>query len=127
MIKSNFAAANRGIGAEHPQHHTRCSKCPLSDKQDRLLTSKEAASRLNISEKTLRKDRSTGHLGIPYVSFGGVIRYSTASMDAWIYDHMIYADQLSRRGRPPKLVVVAREFEDKERVAQVLGKSKRSR
>lgn len=70
-----------------------------------LLTSQGAAEYLKISEKTLRKDRSLKHLGIPYVRIGSRIRYDVDAVRAWVDHRMIYT---RRRGRPPKAIVMAR-------------------
>lgn len=70
-----------------------------------LLTPQAAAEYLKISEKTLRKDRSLNHLGIPYVRIGSRIRYDVDAVRAWV-DHRMVCTR--RRGRPPKAIAIAR-------------------
>lgn len=47
-----------------------------------LLTEREAAERLSICERTLRKERQAGRL--PYIKFGRAIRYAPADLEAFI-------------------------------------------
>lgn len=53
-----------------------------------IMTPKEAAEYLKISEVTLRKSRSTGKLfnypTPPYRKFGVLVRYRKPDLDAWI-------------------------------------------
>jgi predicted DNA-binding transcriptional regulator AlpA len=48
-----------------------------------LLTSKQAALRLNLSESWLAKRRVNGD-GPPYVKLGGAVRYAEASLQQWM-------------------------------------------
>jgi excisionase family DNA binding protein len=53
-----------------------------------LLTTKEAADALKISERTLRSSRSSGVLmGVttpPFVKFGTAVRYKESELSQWI-------------------------------------------
>jgi excisionase family DNA binding protein len=51
---------------------------------DRLLTSKEAADLLQISEQTLRVWRSTKRYMIPSIQVGRCVRYRRTDLIAWI-------------------------------------------
>jgi predicted DNA-binding transcriptional regulator AlpA len=48
-----------------------------------MLTSKETARRLNLSESWLAKRRLAGD-GPPYVKLGGAVRYAEASLQQWM-------------------------------------------
>ncbi|MGC2853841.1 helix-turn-helix domain-containing protein [Novispirillum sp. DQ9] len=48
-----------------------------------LLTPKEVASILRVSEKTLKNWRSL-RLGPPFIKVGGVVRYRRRSVDRWL-------------------------------------------
>jgi excisionase family DNA binding protein len=48
-----------------------------------LLTEREAASVLAVSQRTLQKWRLTGD-GPPYAKVGRLVRYSTADLDAYV-------------------------------------------
>ena len=48
-----------------------------------LLTPKQAALRLNLSESWLAKRRVNGD-GPPYVKLGGAVRYAEASLQQWM-------------------------------------------
>jgi predicted DNA-binding transcriptional regulator AlpA len=75
-----------------------------------LVTTKEMAKLLGISEKTLRNDRSRKHLGIPYIKLGTkIVRYSPVHAQHWVEAKIVRPEQRPRRGRPPKVVQVARE------------------
>ena len=50
---------------------------------DRLLTSKEAAERLNVSGSWLAKSRMRGD-GPPYIEIGRTIRYKITSLSEYI-------------------------------------------
>lgn len=47
-----------------------------------LLTEAEAAARLSVCERTLRKERQAGRL--PYIKFGRAIRYAPADLESFI-------------------------------------------
>ena len=49
-----------------------------------LLTAREAAELLNVSEKTLWNHTHPRGNGIPAVRFGKTLRYSRAALEAWI-------------------------------------------
>lgn len=49
-----------------------------------LLTAKEAALRLNISEKTLWNHSGERGMKIPVVRLGRTLRYSPIALDKWI-------------------------------------------
>jgi excisionase family DNA binding protein len=53
-----------------------------------LLTTKQAADTLQISERTLRTSRMTGTLmGVgtpPFVKFGNRVRYKQSELSQWI-------------------------------------------
>ena len=48
-----------------------------------LLTPKQAARHLNLSESWLAKRRVNGD-GPPYVKLGGAVRYAEASLQQWM-------------------------------------------
>lgn len=108
--------------------NSKMTEASVTDTGYRLLTSKEAARLLGISEKTLRKDRSKHHLGIPFIRLGKAIRYDPYALLTWLQDRMVYHDNTPRRGRPPKAVVVAREREEQLKIKRALSNaSKRNR
>lgn len=47
-----------------------------------LLTEAEAAAKLKLCERTLRKERQAGRL--PYIRFGRAIRYAQADLESFI-------------------------------------------
>lgn len=49
-----------------------------------LMTTREAAAWLGVSEVTLRHDVRGGRLGVPYVRIGRAVRYRVESLDAWV-------------------------------------------
>lgn len=53
-----------------------------------LLTDKQTAVYLCISEATLRRSRMQGaradHISIPFIRIGRAIRYAKADLDAWL-------------------------------------------
>jgi excisionase family DNA binding protein len=56
--------------------------------ENALMTSREVARRLNISECSLRKMRSRG-IGPSHFLLGGRIRYHPAAIDAWLERHIV--------------------------------------
>jgi predicted DNA-binding transcriptional regulator AlpA len=48
-----------------------------------MLTSKETARRLNLSESWLAKRRLAGD-GPPYIKLGGAVRYVETSLQQWV-------------------------------------------
>ena len=53
--------------------------------QERKLNStKQESLRINISEKTMVKGRSTGVPNIPYIKIGKTVRYDPDVTDAWL-------------------------------------------
>ncbi|OHD24965.1 MAG: hypothetical protein A2Y38_20265 [Spirochaetes bacterium GWB1_59_5] len=54
-----------------------------------LLTTKEAASFLGLSAHTLRQNRSTGKLKIPFVRFGHAVRYRMEDLQAFIVQNLV--------------------------------------
>ena len=48
-----------------------------------LLTPKQAARHLNLSESWLAKRRVNGD-GPPYIKLGGAVRYAEASLQQWM-------------------------------------------
>lgn len=80
------------------------------------MSSKAAARALGIAEAILRRDRSSGHLGVPYVCIGRTVRYSRADLDAWL--RIAIADT-PRRGRPPRAAQIAREKKEQEAVERL--------
>lgn len=52
-----------------------------------LLTPQQAAEYLGTTVGTLNTWRHTGKHNIPYVKWGGVIRYHKDALDAWIAEH----------------------------------------
>lgn len=56
----------------------------------RLLTAKEAATKLSCSQQFLERDRATGRHGIPFVAFGSrSIRYREADLDRWVEKQLV--------------------------------------
>ena len=49
-----------------------------------LLTAREAAALLNVSEKTLWNHTAPRGNRIPAVHFGKTVRYSRAALESWI-------------------------------------------
>lgn len=50
-----------------------------------LMTTKQVAARLNVSEQTLDNWRSTGRVqGLPFVIVGGGVRYRDGDVEAFI-------------------------------------------
>lgn len=49
-----------------------------------LISSQDAAKLLGIAEQSLRHDRVSGRLGIPYYRVGARIAYSTDDLTAWL-------------------------------------------
>jgi excisionase family DNA binding protein len=65
-----------------------------------LLTQREAATLLRLSERTLERSRVTG-LGPPFCKLGRRIRYRQSDLDQWITSHIVCStseqDQRSNR------------------------------
>lgn len=53
------------------------------EQQSRLLTPREAAAYLRVSESTMSRWRSAG-TGPPFLSLGGIARYRREAIDAWL-------------------------------------------
>jgi excisionase family DNA binding protein len=53
------------------------------DKLDALLTGREAAALLRLSERTMERHRTSG-TGPRYIALGRSIRYRRRDLDAWI-------------------------------------------
>lgn len=54
-----------------------------------LLTPRETARRLGVSEKTLERDRTTSAYGLPYVKLGHkTVRYRAVDVEALIVRRM---------------------------------------
>lgn len=49
-----------------------------------LLTSLEAAAFLRLSEQTLRHDRCSGRLGIPFLKVGRRVFYDVGVLTCWL-------------------------------------------
>jgi hypothetical protein len=60
------------------------SQNPLAEETQLLLTAREAAELLNISEKTLWNHSGDRGNKIPVVRFGRTLRYSVESLRHWI-------------------------------------------
>ena len=60
----------------------------MTEKKAGLVTEQQAAEYLALADRTLRNDRSTGALGIPFIKLGesrqASVRYALADLDAWI-------------------------------------------
>lgn len=55
----------------------------------RLLTSRETAKRLNCSERTLERTRTTGIGGPPFQRIGARgVRYSVDAVEQWLADNV---------------------------------------
>ncbi len=46
------------------------------------LTESEVAEQLKVCPRTLQRWRQTG-LGLPFLRFGGLVRYSQADIETW--------------------------------------------
>ena len=55
----------------------------------RLLRNDEAAKFLNLSEKTLNKDRCTREIGIPFVKLGRAVRYRVSDLEKFIAERVV--------------------------------------
>lgn len=53
------------------------------------INTKEAASFLGLSAHTLRQNRSTGKLKIPFVRFGRAVRYRLEDLQAFIAQNRV--------------------------------------
>jgi hypothetical protein len=69
----------------------------------RLLSTREAATQLNLGESTLEKDRLTGRLGIPYVKLGKRVAYDPTVLDEWI-TKCRRASTSEPAAKPPKAI-----------------------
>jgi hypothetical protein len=54
---------------------------------ERMLTSRETAERLRVSESWLAKARMRGD-GPPFMKFNGVVRYGERTVGRWARSHM---------------------------------------
>lgn len=54
-----------------------------------LLTTKEAATFLGVTETTLRRWRSEGVVKVPYVKIGGRVRYSLPALESYVKAHTV--------------------------------------
>jgi predicted DNA-binding transcriptional regulator AlpA len=61
-----------------------------------LLTQREAATALRLSERTLERLRVSG-LGPKFVKIGRCVRYVQASLDAWIASRIVASSSEARR------------------------------
>lgn len=52
-----------------------------------LLTPREAAQTLRVSEKTLANWRSSGRYGLPFIKFGNRVLYNQTDLQFWIDFH----------------------------------------
>ena len=55
----------------------------------RLLTTEQAAHRLQLATKTLEKDRCTRCIGVPFVKLGKTVRYRDSDLDAFIASKLV--------------------------------------
>ena len=53
----------------------------------RLLTARDVAERLRVDAKTVRRWRESGRLP-PAIEIGGVVRWRTQDIDAWIEEQL---------------------------------------
>lgn len=59
------------------------------DQENLLLTEREAAQLLAISNYFLRRDRiSNSPVGIPYLRIGAAVRYRRSDLEEWIERRM---------------------------------------
>jgi hypothetical protein len=63
-----------------------------------LLTQREAATALRLSERTLERSRVTG-LGPPFVKAGRRVLYRPDDIDAWINAHVQTSTSDRRAGQ----------------------------
>jgi hypothetical protein len=52
-----------------------------------LLTPKQTAQRLNVSERKLERDRLIGS-GPPYVKLGALVRYPDDLLESWLQSRL---------------------------------------
>jgi len=57
------------------------AKC---EQERKLNSTKQESQRINISDKTMAKGRSTGVPNIPYIKIGKTVRYDPDVTDAWL-------------------------------------------
>lgn len=57
---------------------------PTTIGEPRLLSTREAAALLGVSEALLRLDRRTRHIGLPYLRIGRRVLYDRAALEAWL-------------------------------------------
>ncbi|WP_425475990.1 helix-turn-helix domain-containing protein [Mesorhizobium yinganensis] len=50
---------------------------------DQLLTDSDLAARWQVSSKTLRNARVSGHLHLPYIKIGRAVRYRLSDVKAY--------------------------------------------
>lgn len=72
-----------------PKTQRAAAECPSALIPGRLLTPEEAAAKLNLSPKTLAKDRCTRQMGIPFVKFLRSVRYRDGDLDKFIADRVV--------------------------------------
>lgn len=53
------------------------------------ITTKQVAALLDVSEETVKQDRKTQRLKIPYIRVGRSVRYLMDDLRAWIEQHRV--------------------------------------
>lgn len=67
---------------------------------DQLLTAKQVATRIGVSEQTLAHWRSTRRQSLPYVSISSrCVRYRDCDVEAWIASNMVGTEGESQEWR----------------------------
>jgi len=62
---------------------------PTSTATTRLLTTSQAAAKLNVSEEFLSADRCTRRHGIVFCRLGRAVRYRESDLDRWIERNLV--------------------------------------
>ena len=64
-------------------------RTPPSTTQPLTVATPIAASLVDLKESNLEKDRSIGHLGIPYVKAGKRVFYRLSDLDEWLIKNRV--------------------------------------
>jgi len=65
--------------------------------QKGLLTVKQLAEILAVSEKTVYAWVGNGHVGLPYIKIGSALRFSPAAIRKWLRDKEFVPAEFRRR------------------------------
>jgi len=81
-----------------------------------LLTTKEAAAWLKVSESLLEHDVHTARLGVPYVRFGRSVRYRLEALEQWAREQEVVPESPAEMARRLRGVRLARGLTAARRV-----------